>query len=123
MQVLIRLRAAVMSTLAVIAIGSAVAQPATQAEPGSQASTTVFTRARVASFHQEAGNRFYVRLKLLPRAKLPFTTQTFRVTNRSLLVGIPEGAWVKFTSRHVEGENVLTAIHVVAECKRFQACD
>ena len=46
MQVLIRLRAAVMSTLAVIAIGSAVAQATPQAEPGSQAGTTVFTRAR-----------------------------------------------------------------------------
>ena len=120
---LIRLRAAVMSSLAVIAIGSAVAQAAPPAEPGSEASTTVFTRARVVSFHQEAGDRLYVRLKLLPRQKLPFMTQTFRVPNRLLLAGIPEGAWVKFTARHVEGENVLTAIHVVAECPRFQACD
>ncbi|MEJ8856314.1 hypothetical protein WKW79_17165 [Variovorax robiniae] len=117
------LRTAAMSALAVLAIGSAVAQPATPPGPGSQAPTTVFTRARVTSFLQEADNRFYVRLKLLPLAKLPFTTQAFRVTDRSLLADIPEGAWVKFTSRRVDGENVLTAIHVVDECKRFDPCD
>ncbi|MEJ8848518.1 copper-binding protein [Variovorax rhizosphaerae] len=117
------LRTAVTSALAVIAIGSAVAQPATSSESGSKQSATVFTRARVASFLQETDNRFYVRLKLLPSAKLPFMTQAFRVTDRSLLADIPEGAWVKFTSRRVDGENVLTAIHVVDECKRFQPCD
>lgn len=41
----------------------------------------------------ETGNKSHVRLKLLPRSRLPFTTQTFRVTDRSLLAGVPKGAW------------------------------
>lgn len=85
----------------------------------------VYTRARVVSVLQESGSggKLYVRLKLLPRWKLPFATQTFRVMDRTLLTGIPEGAWVKFTARHVAGENTLTSIHVVEECQRFQPCD
>lgn len=85
----------------------------------------VYTRARVVSVLQEPGSsgKLYVRLKLLPRSKIPFTTQAFRVRDPALLAGIPEGAWVKFTARHVEGENTLTSIHVVEECKRFQPCD
>lgn len=39
------------------------------------------------------------------------------------LVDIPEGAWVRFVAQHIDGKNVLTAIHVVDECKRFQPCD
>lgn len=70
-----------------------------------------------------AHGHLLVRLKLLPRAKIPFTTQTFKATDPSLLADIPEGAWVKFTALHVDGENVLTSIHVVEECRRFQACD
>ena len=117
------LRTAVLNGLAVIATGSACAQAASLDAPPPHATPAVFTRARVTSFLQEPDNRFYVRLKLLPQAKLPFTTLAFRVTDRSLLADIPEGAWVKFTSRRVEGENVLTAIHMVDECKRFQPCD
>jgi len=103
--------------------GAAAAQPGV---PGpaeaAAAAAPVYTRARVASFHEEAEGKSYVRLKLLPRAKIPFTTQTFRVTDRALLAGIAEGASVEFTSRHVDGENVVTSIRVVAECKRFQKC-
>ena len=62
-------------------------------------------------------------LKLLPRAKLPFTTQTFRVVNPALLYGISQGAWVQFTARHIDGENTLTSIRVTAECKRLEPCD
>lgn len=83
----------------------------------------VSTRARFTSSYEEAGGKLYVRLKLLPRSKIPFTTQTFRLRDRSLVAGIPEGTWVKFTSRHIDGENVVTSIHAVAECKRFQPCD
>lgn len=108
----------------------AQAQPRPPEGPGqvsqtSQASQTqpVFTRARVRSFHEEPDGKAYVRLKLLPRAKLPFTVQTFRVQDRALMTGIAEGAWVRFTATHVAGENTVTAIHVVAECQRFQSCD
>lgn len=118
---------AALSVTAIAAIGAnaAVAQPAVALEatsPSGQAAP-VFTRARLVSVEQEAGGKLYVRLKLLPRAKLPFTTQAFRVPDSALLAGIPAGAWVKFTARHVEGENTLTSIQVTEECKRFQPCD
>ena len=100
-------------------------QSALPSAPASTEAAQVHTRARFMSVLQEGGSggKLYVRLKLLPRSKLPFTTQAFRVVDRALLAGIPEGAWVKFTARHIEGENTLTSIHVVDECKRFQPCD
>lgn len=103
--------------LLVLWAAGAAAQASAPAEP------VVYTRARVMSLPKEGDAQPYVRLKLLPRSKLPFTTQAFRVADRALLAGIPQGAWVKFTTRHVEGENTLTSIHVVEECKRFQPCD
>ncbi|KRD13566.1 hypothetical protein ASE39_19515 [Acidovorax sp. Root267] len=103
---------------------AAVAATAPASASGTEpAVETVFTRARLVSIHQERGGRVYVRLKLLPRAKLPFTTQTFRVLDQAHLDGISEGSWVKFTTRSIDGENTLTSIHVVEECRRFQACD
>lgn len=118
-----RFRIAAVCAAAFFAIGSAAAQTAGSASMKPEAGTTVvFTRARFASSYQDAG-KSYVRLKLLPRSKIPFTTQTFRVTDRSLLADIPDGAWVKFTSLHVGGENVLTALHVVPGCMRFQPCE
>ena len=108
---------------AAIAVFSLMATGAAAAPAADAPAATVLTRARVASFLDEPGGKSYVRLKLMPRSKLPFTTQTFRVTDRSLLTGIAEGATVKFSSKHIEGENVVTAIHLVAECVRFQPCD
>ena len=83
----------------------------------------VLTRARIASFLNEADGKAYVRLKLLPRSKLPFTVQTFRVADRALLAGLSEGTWVNFAAKHVDGENTVTSIQAVAECRRFQPCD
>ncbi|MDM0078648.1 hypothetical protein QTH90_29870 [Variovorax sp. J2P1-59] len=83
----------------------------------------IYTRARLTSLFEAPGGKLYVRLKLLPRSKIPFATQTFRLPDRSLVADIPEGSWVKFTSKHLDGENTLTSIHAVAECKRFQPCD
>ena len=110
--------------------GAAGAQPvapagaASAAVEGAAPAAPVYTRARVVSLEADAGgNATHVRLKLLPRAKLPFTTQTFRVVNPALLHGIPQGAWVQFTARHIDGENTLTSIRVTAECKRFERCD
>jgi Cu/Ag efflux protein CusF len=108
--------------MAALMAGAAAAQPAVPAQAGAEAAA-VYTRARLVSVEREAGNKLYVRLRLLPRAKLPFTTQTLRVTDGALLAGIPPGAWVKFTARHVDAQNTLTSIHVVPECKRFQHCD
>lgn len=96
---------------------SAAAEDAAPAAP-------VYTRARLVSLEMDAGgNATLVRLKLLPRAKLSFTTQTFRVANPALLHGISQGSWVQFTARHIEGENTLTSIRVTAECKRLEPCD
>ena len=117
------LRNMVVAAMGAIAMGSALAQVERRPVEPASAAEPVFTRARVASFHEEHGGKFYVRLKLLPRAKIPFTTQTFRVADRALLTGIQEGSWVKFTSSHVDGENTVTSIHAVAECPRFQQCD
>ena len=105
----------------IASVMSAIAMSAAAAQANEPA--PVFTRARLASSYQEPGGKLYVRLKLLPTSKIPFTTQTFRLPDRSLLADIPEGSWVKFTSKRIDGENALTSIHAVAECKRFQPCD
>lgn len=108
---------------AAIAVFSLTATGAVAAPAADAAAATVLTRARVASFLDVPGGKSYVRLKLMPRSKLPFTTQTFRVTDPSLLAGIAEGSTVKFSAKHIEGESVVTAMQVVAECVRFQPCD
>ena len=95
----------------------------TQVDQGAATAEPVFTRARLVSVQLDRDGRLLVRLKLLPRSKIPFTTQTFTVRDRELLADIPEGAWVKFTARNIDGENTLTSIHAVPECKRFQSCD
>jgi Cu/Ag efflux protein CusF len=77
----------------------------------------------VRSFFEEPGGKTYVRLKLLPRYKIPFTTQNFLVTDRSMLVGIQEGASVRFTAKHLAGENTLTSIQLAEPCVRFQKCE
>ncbi len=121
-QWMIRLVCAASLALGFSALG--VSLP-TLAEEAREAAMTdpALTRARLVSVFKEDGNRLYVRLRLLPRSKLPFATQTFRVKDRALVVDITDGAWVKFATQRVEGENTVTAIHVVDECKRFQPCD
>lgn len=96
---------------------------ATRAEQSAASAEPVFTRARLVSVQPDRGGRLLVRLKLLPRSKIPFTTQTFAVRDSALLADIPEGSWVKFTARAEDGVNWLTAIHLVQECRRFQPCD
>jgi Cu/Ag efflux protein CusF len=117
---------AVALALGAIAISSAVAQSAVPMQvvraEGAPAAP-VFTRARLVSVGPKIGDKLYVRLKLLPLAKLPFTTQTFRVMDGTQLAGVPEGSWVKFTARHMEGENTVTFIQMAEECKRFQPCE
>lgn len=111
---------------AVLRDGGAIAAPpppAVQGEQGAAPAEPVYTRARLVSVQPDRDGRWLVRLKLLPRSKIPFTTQTFMVRDKALVAGIPEGAWVKFTTRAEGGVNWLTAIHVVEECRRFQPCD
>lgn len=119
------------TALALAAVwGAAGTQPVAPAGAASAAAedaapaTPVYTRARLVSVEADAGGTAtLVRLKLLPRAKLSFTTQTFRVANPALLHGISQGSWVQFTARHIDGENTLTSIRVTAECKRLEPCD
>ncbi|WP_369657252.1 hypothetical protein [Variovorax sp. V213] len=113
-----------MIALSLATVGGAAAQPV--GTPPAQAiagAAPVTTYARLTSFKEESDGKLYVRLKLIPRAKIPFTVQAFRVRDRTLLAGIAEGAWVRFTAKHIDGENTLTSIHVAPQCKRFQACD
>lgn len=104
----------------------AAAQTGPVQPPGEGApAEPVFTRARLVSVVQEpgSGGKILVRLRLLPRAKIPFTTQVFVVPEQALVADISEGAWGKFTARRIDGENTLTSIHMVPECPRFQTCD
>ena len=117
------LRFVLMTALSLAIVNGAAAQRA-EPQPAEAASDAapVTTYARLVSTREEADGKLYVRLKLLPRAKLPFTVQRFRVKDRALLAGIAEGSWVRFTAKHIDGENTLTSIHATAECKRFQEC-
>lgn len=109
----------------VVAATSEHAGPVEQpARARTQEAPKVETRATLRAVTEEdGGGRIYVHLKIVPRAKLPFTTLRFRVRDRALLAGLREGASVKFRAERVEGENTLVAIRAVPPCERFQACD
>lgn len=117
------LRFVLMTALSLATVDGAAAR---SAEPrpveAAAEAAPVTTYARLVSAREEADGKLYVRLKLIPRAKIPFTVQRFRVRDRALLAGIAEGSWVRFTAKHIDGENTLTSIRVTAECKRFQEC-
>jgi len=82
---------------------------------------SVYTRARVTSNFEEGG-RFYVRLKLLPRSKIPFTTMTYRVRDRDLVRQFSPGATVEFLAERFDGENTVTRMRSAADCNKFQKC-
>ena len=117
------LRFVLMTALSLAIVEGAAAQSAEPRPTEAAAEAApVTTYARLVSASQEDDGKLYVRLKLLPRAKLPFMVQRFRVKDRTLLAGIAEGSWVRFTAKHIDGENTLTSIRITAECKRFQEC-
>jgi Cu/Ag efflux protein CusF len=88
------------------------------------AAAGVFTRATVRGiFEEDGGKRVYIRLKLVPQGKIPFSTLTFRVPDRSLVAGIADGASVAFRAERIGGENTLVAIRPAPPCERFQPCD
>ncbi|MDP3619881.1 MAG: copper-binding protein [Ramlibacter sp.] len=94
-------------------IAPAFAQPA---EP-------VYTRAVVRSvLVEDGGKRHYIRLKLVPNGKLPFSTITFRVADPRLIAGLKDGASVQFRAERLGGENTITAIRAAAPCQRFEPC-
>lgn len=103
-----------LAAAALLALAGAAAQE-TKTDP-------VYTRARLMSSHEEPGGKLYLHLKIPPRSKIPFTTQTFRLADRRLVADIADGTPVEFVSRRLEGENTVVAIRAVAECPRFQKC-
>lgn len=116
----------VVASLCSVMAASAMAAPSAPATQGEQSAATAepaYTRARLVSVQPDRDGRLLVRLKLLPRSKIPFSTLTFTVLDRALVADIPEGSWVKFTARSEGGVNWLTAIHAVEACRRFQPCD
>lgn len=82
----------------------------------------VYTRAVVRSVTVEDGQRLTIRLKLVPGAKIPFSTLTYRVLDARLVEGLRAGDSVAFVAVRQGGENVLTAIHPAAPCPRWEAC-
>lgn len=82
----------------------------------------VYTRAVVKSVAAENG-RLYIRLKLVPRAKIPFSIHTYRVMDAKLVDGLKEGDPVRFRAQRQGGENVLTAIETAPPCERFSKCE
>ncbi len=95
---------------------------AQQADSAS-AATPVLTRAVVRSvFEEDGGKRLYVTLKIAPGAKIPFSTITHRVLDRTLVQGLKPGDSVAFTARRIDGENVVTALRRSAPCQRVDKC-
>jgi len=112
-----------MAALLWVQLGPGIARAAGADDEAAAASATnVQTRAIVRSIGMEDGHRLYIRLKLLPRSKVPFSTLTFRVLDARLVEGLREGDSVAFTAARVEGENRLTAIRTVPPCERFREC-
>jgi len=97
-----------------------VAHAAGAGEPPANAAE-VHTRAIVRSISKEDG-RLYIRLKLIPRSKLPFSTVTYRVLDARLIAGLREGDSVAFRAERLDGDNVLMAIHTATPCQRFKEC-
>ena len=92
----------------------AIEEPASAAE--------VYTRAIVRSISKDEGKHLYIRLKLMPRSKIPFSTVTYRVLDASLITGLREGDSIAFKAKRLDGENVLTDIHTATPCERFKEC-
>ncbi|HWI82407.1 copper-binding protein [Ramlibacter sp.] len=98
-----------------------VAHAAGVVEPPASAAD-VYTRAIVRSISKDDGRQLSIRLKLIPRSKIPFSTVTYRVVDARLVAGLREGDSVAFKAERRDGENVLTAIHTAAPCERFKEC-
>ena len=104
-------------------MGGAAADERAAAGTAANTAAVVYTRGEVRSFFEEPGGKLYVRLKVMPGWKIPFSTQNFRVIDRSLVAGIEEGASVRFTAKHLAGENTLISIQAAEPCRRFGPCD
>jgi hypothetical protein len=112
-------RLALLAAASLLPLLAAAGPPPAVAAPPQVVYTRAQVRALPAASGPEAG---LLRLKIRPRARIPFSTLTFRVRDAALLDGIRVGDEVEFTARAEEGENVLTRLRKVAPCVRFQPC-
>ena len=81
----------------------------------------VLTRAIVRSL-PSAAEPDVIRLKLVPRRKLPFTTLAFAVGDAALPPGLAVGDEVGFAAEGRQDTNTLVRLRKVAPCVRFQPC-
>jgi CubicO group peptidase (beta-lactamase class C family) len=87
------------------------------------AQEVVYTRGELRSaLERDSAGHSYVRIKVVPRAKLPFSTLTFRVLDPALLAGLQPGALVEFRAERKDGENTLTAIRPASPCAPGAEC-
>lgn len=107
---------------AILSLVLATPIPSARAADAPASAPEVFTRAVVRSISKDDGKHLFIRLKIVPRAKLPFSTLTYRVLDARLVEGLREGDSVAFKAERRDGENVLTAIQKAAPCKRFEEC-
>ena len=88
---------------------------------GGEASSRVLTRAVVRSLPGPA-EPITLRLKVLPRGKLPFTTIAFGLARPELAQGIQVGDEVGFVAERTEAGNTIVRLRKLAPCVRFQPC-
>jgi len=132
----LRLKHSVPATFLAVALASLPGMSAAENRVGESAKSTAPASASAAEAYavetravfravtkEDGGLRTYAHLKVLPRAKLPFTTLRFHVRDPAMLTGLGEGANVKFRAHRIDGENTLTTIRAVPACVRFQPCD
>jgi CubicO group peptidase (beta-lactamase class C family) len=87
------------------------------------AQEVVYTRGELRSApERDSAGHSYVRIKLVPRAKLPFSTLTYRVLDPALLAGLQPGVLVEFRAERKDGENTLTAIRPAPPCTPASDC-
>lgn len=86
-----------------------------------EAAQPIYTRAQVRSL-PSAAEPSVLRLKLLPRGKLPFTTISLAVDRPELLQGIQVGDEVGFVAERRDGRNTVTRLRKLTACVRFQPC-
>lgn len=91
------------------------------ADAGDRAKT-VYTRATVRSLPDAGAREPLIRLKIVLRARVPFSTLSFHVPRADLLQGLAVGDEVDFVAERQAGVNTLTRIRKVAPCVRFQPC-
>ena len=102
--------------LFVLTLGLALA-PGAEAVP-----ERVYTRATVRQLPTASEQPAVVRLKIMPRGKIPFSTLSFRVDDARLLQGIAVGDEVGFIAESGASGNVLKVLRKVPPCVRFQPC-